>query len=126
MLFQFGRVYIPFEGDFQLCLFGFVYRAVQRYCLPAFDVSFGCVEMGVSRYYVPLMHQIGEQYIFGGTPLMGRDDVFKSGETGDNLFQVEERRSACVTFVPKHYACPLPVAHGSCSRVGDEVDIDLF
>ena len=43
---------IAFEGNFQLCLFGFVYGAVQSQCPASLDMSFGGVEMGVSRHNV--------------------------------------------------------------------------
>ncbi len=53
-------------------------------------MSFGGVEVGVSRHNVALVHQIGEEYIFGSASLVGGDNVFKSGEAGDDFLQFEE------------------------------------
>ena len=58
--FQFGRVYISFKRDLQLCLFGFVYCTVQCDCLSAFDMSFGSIKMGISRHNISFMYQIRE------------------------------------------------------------------
>ena len=89
-------------------------------------MSFGGVEMGVSRHNVALVHQVGEEYIFGSASLVGGDNVFKSGEAGDDFFQFEEWGGSGIAFVTQHHACPLAVAHGAGAWVGDEVDINLF
>ena len=57
---------------------------------------------------------------------MCRNDIFKTCQPGNNFFQIEERGSAGVTFISEHDTGPLSIAHGSCSRIGDKVDINLF
>ena len=123
---QFGGVYISFERDFQLRLFGFVYGTVQSYSFTPLNVSFGSIEMRISRNDISLVHQVGKQYVFGGTSLVCRDDVIKAGQPGNNFLQFEEGRGSGITFIAQHHACPLTVAHGSSARIGDKVDINLF
>ena len=72
------------------------------------------------------MNQIGEQYILGCTSLVGRYDIFKAGEPCNHFFQLEEGRSAGIALVSQHHSCPLAVAHGTRTGVGDEVDVYLF
>ena len=38
----------------------FIYRTVQCYCFSAFDMTFGCVEMRISRDNISFMNQIRE------------------------------------------------------------------
>lgn len=52
-------------------------------------MSFGGVEMGVSRHNVALVHQVGEEYIFGSASLVGGDNVFKSGEAVMTSFSLK-------------------------------------
>ena len=52
--------------------------------------------------------------------------LYKACNFVDCLFEVEERRRACIALIAHHYGCPLAVAHCTCSRVCQAVDIYLL
>ena len=121
---QFVRIHIAFEGDFQLRILRLIDGAVQSNGFSTFDVPLSGIKVRVTGNDVTLVHQIREKNILGGTPLMGRDDIFETGQAGDYLFQLEERGSSGITFVAQHHRCPLAVAH--CSRTGVSYQIDIY
>ena len=58
--------------------------------------------------------------------MMGWYNDGESGDSLDGVAHVVVRARACVAFVAHHHGRPLAVAHGACSGVGEEIDIDLF
>ena len=124
--FQFLRVKISFKRNFQLGIFCLVDRHIPSNSLTTFDVTFRRVKMRVTRYNITLFYKIREKYILGSTSLVSRDHVIESGQTGNHVFQVKERRCSSITFITQHHSGPLAICHRTGSRVGQQVNIDVF
>lgn len=116
---------VAFEGNFELGVLGFVDGAIDDGGVAAFDVAFGRVEGRIAWNYVAVVHEVGEEHVFGGTSLVCGDDVFEARQSLYGFFQAEEGVGSGVAFVARHDASPLAVAHGSGARVGQKVDVHL-
>ena len=122
--FQLHRIDITFKRYFQLSILRFIDGAIQSNGLPALDMPLCGIKVRVPRNDISIMYQIREKHILGSTPLMGGNDIFKTSQTSDHFFQIEEGGSTCITFVAQHHRCPLAIAH--CSRTGVSYQIDIY
>jgi len=50
-------------------------------------MTLGGVEVGVAGDHIALFYQNGEEYIFSSPALVGGEEVFKTGDIPDRLFQ---------------------------------------
>ena len=60
------------------------------------------------------------------TALMGGDDILEAEDALYNLLELIERGSTGIALVAKHHGRPLAVAHSTCARVGEAVDVYLL
>ena len=122
--FQLHRIDITFKRYFQLSILRFIDGAIQSNGLPALDMPLCGIKVRVTRNNISIMYQIREKHILSSTPLMGGNDIFKTSQTSDHFFQIEEGGSTCITFIAQHHRCPLTIAH--CSRTGVSYQIDIY
>lgn len=108
-LLQFRWVDVALEWNFELRVLGLVNCAVDCVSLAGFDVAFGRVEVGVAWNVVAFLHKVAEENVFGGTALVGWEDVLEAEELLDHFLEVEEGAGAGVGLVTHHDASPLAV-----------------
>jgi hypothetical protein len=58
------------------------------------------------------------EQVFRPASLVGGYDMLVTVVSLDGILQVIEVNAACVGFIAKHHARPLPVAHGAGSTIG--------
>ena len=52
--------------------------------------------MGVAGHDVALFHEVGEENVFGGATLMGRNHIFETGDSVDSVLKFVEGAGAGV------------------------------
>ena len=123
---KFLGVYIALERNFELCIFRIIYSTVESCSLASFNMSFGSIEVRISRHNISFMHKVWEKHILCSPTLVSRYHILKSCKSGNCLFKLKERCCTGITFVTKHNSCPLTITHWACSWVGEQVDINLL
>ena len=114
-LFEQLKRHIPLERQFSLRIFGFGDSNINSFGMTTLYMTLGGVEMGIAGHHLPLFDQVGEEHVLCCTPLVSGDDITKTGEASDGLFQFEETAGTGVTLVAHHQSRPLTVGHGACS-----------
>ena len=125
-LLEVNEVYVTLEWDFELGVFCLFDGHVNCVCTACFDMTFGGVEVRVTRDDLPLFYKVREEYVLCSTTLVSRDDIVETRDAGDSVFEFEEGFTARVAFVAEHERSPLAVGHGSSTRVGKQVNIHLL
>ena len=115
--FKFLNVNITFERNFKLSVFCFVNCAVYCKSFTAFDVTFCCVEVWVTRNDIAILYEVAEENVFSSAALVCWDNIFEACEACDNFFKTEEWRWTSVAFVAHHHSSPLTVAHSASTWV---------
>ena len=84
-LFKLLQVHIALERKFKLGIFSLINGAVHRKSGTPLYMTFSGVKVGVARNNIALLYKVAEKYILSSTPLVGGDNVFEAGNSGDSL-----------------------------------------
>ena len=89
-------------------------------------MSFGSIKMGIAGDDLTGFDEVREEHVLCRTALVGRDDVIKASESGNDVLELKERTGSGITLVTHHHRCPLTIGHRTRSGIGQQVDIHLF
>ena len=124
-LFQLLQADITLEGNFQLGVVSLGNGNIDGECLAALNVTLRGVEMGVTGDDLAGLHEVAEQHVLSGTTLVSRDNKLETSQFGNSVFHVVEGAGTAVALIAHHHRAPLTVAHGTRTRVGEQVNIDV-
>ena len=89
------------------------------------DVGPGGIEVGVVRDDIAFLAHDAEKDAFGGTTLVGGDDVSISKDVLNRVAELIEATAARVTLIAFHHGGPLVTGHGAGAGIGQKVDQDV-
>ena len=125
-LLEVDEVHIALEWEFELGVLRLFDSYINGVCLACLDMPLGRIEMRIARDHLSLFHEVREEHILCRTTLVCWDNILKTSDTSDSVFQLEERFTTRITLIAEHQCSPLAVGHSSCTRVGQQVDIHLL
>jgi hypothetical protein len=91
-----------------------------------FNVGAGGIEMRIAWNKLPGTANNGKKYFFGGTALVGWDNMLKRHQVSHSRFKPFKRRTSGVRFIALHNRTPLTGAHAAGARVGEQIDNNIF
>jgi len=123
--FERGNIHVSFERVVQGWLASFRDEEVDGLSAEELDVSARGVEVGVVGDNVAFFASDPEEDAFGGTALVGGDDVGVSDDVVHGRTEAIEAATSCVALVAFHYGRPLMGGHGAGAGVRQQVNEDV-
>ena len=123
---QLIEVDVTLEGMLRVGVVRFIDDDINKRCTGQFLVQACGGEVHVARYVVARRDQDLAQNVFGAAALVARNRVLVAVVLLDCIAQAIKIAATRVSFIAHHDAGPLPVAHRAHTRVGQQVDIDIF
>ena len=124
--FEPGEVDVSLEPLVRIKIAAFRRQQIHGPRADIFDIGSRRVEVAVVGNHVPGLQARRGQDALGGSPLMGRENMFEAGDLADGFFEATPRNAARVAFVAEHQRGPLSVRHRARAAVGQKVDGDVF
>ena len=104
----------------------FVDNDIHKGAASQFLMQAGGCEVHVARDIIALVDGGLADEVLCTAPLVGGNDILIAVIVLDGLFEMVKISAAGVSLIPQHDASPLAVAHGACSAVCEQVDVDIL
>ena len=101
--------YIALKRQLELGIVRFGNRYVNSFGFAEFNMTFGRIEMRITRNNHPRLNDSREQHVLSCTTLMGRDNILKTRDVANRVAEMEERTSACIALIAHHHSRPLTI-----------------
>jgi len=88
------------------------------------DMPLGGIKMSVAGNDVPGFDEGRKKHVFGSPALMSGQDILKAQKLLYRLFHPQKTPGSGIALIALHQGRPLPVTHGTGSRIGQKVYIE--